>query len=409
MEQVALEETMAIGKQRTGVLSLASRFAVRARARILSASKTAAKRSIAARATFLEGVRRLQTVTKGDYRDAPKTTLIGHMIRYFPDEWSNFVTRIHSLRAPPAVHPQASHIHIHVHMYMYMYSLRAPPAVHPQLACRVARPKGAPLDTPGGLILRKWASMRLQTLYRTLVGMMKHRTALRLLLRTQLPMLKGTELDAIVDAKYRLLATLQRYSAMRPDELADVETMFEEFPWLTIAYIAEVKDAASPFGVRFYSCLIDGTCADDGNGRRVPKYKVELPGHPILGNGKSDNQNHAVIFTRGQVLQAIDANQEGFLEESLKVCCALAEFDIKPLGAVSGPAIVGFSEQCAGSSRLLECMCMCMCIRMHTHMHMRIHGSLRSRPGTAAAFPASAQWVNLQRSPSLALAHSCSA
>lgn len=46
--------------------------------------------------------------------------------------------------------------------------------------------------------------MRLQTLYRTLVGMMRHRTAMRLLLRSELPMLSSTELDAIVDAKCAL-------------------------------------------------------------------------------------------------------------------------------------------------------------------------------------------------------------
>lgn len=40
-------------------------------------------------------------------------------------------------------------------------------------------------------------------------------------------------------------------------------------------------------------------------------YRVKLPGNPVVGEGKPENQNHAVIFTRGEHLQAIDMNQEG--------------------------------------------------------------------------------------------------
>lgn len=38
-------------------------------------------------------------------------------------------------------------------------------------------------------------------------------------------------------------------------------------------------------------------------------YRIKLPGYPILGEGKPENQNHAIIFTRGEGLQAIDMNQ----------------------------------------------------------------------------------------------------
>jgi hypothetical protein len=56
------------------------------------------------------------------------------------------------------------------------------------------------------------------------------------------------------------------------------------------------------------------------------------------------SQNHAIIFWRGTVIQAIDANQEGYLEEALKLTNALREFGIREPGASSGPAIVGFRE-----------------------------------------------------------------
>jgi 1,3-beta-glucan synthase len=127
--------------------------------------------------------------------------------------------------------------------------------------------------------------------------------------------------------------------------LADVEYMLDRFPSLTIAYIAERPPP--PGSARsdpiFYSCFIDGTCPSDHRGRRKPKFTVALPGHPILGNGKSDNQNHAIVFSRGTIIQAIDANQDGYLEESLKLCCALREFEEIP-GAGAPPAIVGFRE-----------------------------------------------------------------
>jgi len=38
-------------------------------------------------------------------------------------------------------------------------------------------------------------------------------------------------------------------------------------------------------------------------------YKIKLPGPAILGEGKPENQNHAIIFTRGEGLQTIDMNQ----------------------------------------------------------------------------------------------------
>ena len=43
--------------------------------------------------------------------------------------------------------------------------------------------------------------------------------------------------------------------------------------------------------------------------RQKTIYKIKLPGQPILGEGKAENQNHAMIFTRGDALQAIDMNQ----------------------------------------------------------------------------------------------------
>lgn len=38
-------------------------------------------------------------------------------------------------------------------------------------------------------------------------------------------------------------------------------------------------------------------------------YSIKLPGNPKLGEGKPENQNHAIVFTRGNAMQTIDMNQ----------------------------------------------------------------------------------------------------
>lgn len=44
-------------------------------------------------------------------------------------------------------------------------------------------------------------------------------------------------------------------------------------------------------------------------------YRIKLPGNPVVGEGKPENQNHAIIFTRGEYVQAIDMNQEGWVRK----------------------------------------------------------------------------------------------
>ncbi|KAJ7598333.1 glycosyl transferase [Mycena floridula] len=83
------------------------------------------------------------------------------------------------------------------------------------------------------------------------------------------------------------------------------------------------KEGGDP---RIFSALIDGHSEFVGEKRR-PKFRIELPGNPILGDGKSDNQNHAIVFYRGEYLQLIDANQDNYLEECLKIRNVLAEFE----------------------------------------------------------------------------------
>ena len=55
-------------------------------------------------------------------------------------------------------------------------------------------------------------------------------------------------------------------------------------------------------------------------------YSIKLPGNPKLGEGKPENQNHAIVFTRGNACQTIDMNQDNYFEEALKMRNLLEEF-----------------------------------------------------------------------------------
>ncbi|KAH7366337.1 hypothetical protein KP509_18G073500 [Ceratopteris richardii] len=80
---------------------------------------------------------------------------------------------------------------------------------------------------------------------------------------------------------------------------------------------------------------------NNGDSERVI-YKIKLPSKPILGEGKAENQNHAIIFTRREALQAIDMNQDYYLEEALKMRNLLQEFIVKE--SVGSPSILGLCE-----------------------------------------------------------------
>ena len=76
-------------------------------------------------------------------------------------------------------------------------------------------------------------------------------------------------------------------------------------PSLRVAYIDEREERQNekPSKV-YYSVLVKAI-----NGLDQEIYRIKLPGPVRLGEGKPENQNHAVIFTRGEGLQTIDMNQ----------------------------------------------------------------------------------------------------
>lgn len=184
---------------------------------------------------------------------------------------------------------------------------------------------------------RIWASLRSQTLYRTVSGFMNYSRAIKLLYRVENPevvqMFGGNterlemELERMARRKFRFLISMQRLAKFRPDEMENAEFLLRAYPDLQIAYLDEEPAVNEGDEPRVFSAVIDGHCEIMENGRRRPKFRIQLSGNPILGDGKADNQNHALIFYRGEYLQLIDANQDNYLEECLKIRSVLAEFE----------------------------------------------------------------------------------
>ncbi|ESZ96184.1 glucan synthase [Sclerotinia borealis F-4128] len=184
---------------------------------------------------------------------------------------------------------------------------------------------------------RIWASLRAQTLYRTISGFMNYSRAIKLLYRVENPevvqMFGGNsdklerELERMARRKFKLCVSMQRYAKFKKEEMENTEFLLRAYPDLQIAYLDEEAPLVEGDEPRLYSALIDGHSEVMENGMRRPKFRIQLSGNPILGDGKSDNQNHAIIFYRGEYIQLIDANQDNYLEECLKIRSVLAEFE----------------------------------------------------------------------------------
>ncbi|KAF1351881.1 1,3-beta-glucan synthase component FKS1 [Delphinella strobiligena] len=184
---------------------------------------------------------------------------------------------------------------------------------------------------------RIWASLRSQTLYRTISGFMNYSRAIKLLYRVENPevvqMFGGNsdklerELERMARRKFKICVSMQRYAKFTKEERENAEFLLRAYPDLQIAYLDEEPPLNEGEDPRIYSALIDGHSEILENNMRRPKFRVLLSGNPILGDGKSDNQNHAIIFYRGEYIQLIDANQDNYLEECLKIRSVLAEFE----------------------------------------------------------------------------------
>eukprot|EP00257_Ricinus_communis_P021658 XP_015581193.1 callose synthase 5 isoform X2 [Ricinus communis] len=214
------------------------------------------------------------------------------------------------------------------------------------------------------LQLRHWASLRGQTLCRTVRGMMYYRRALKLQafldMANESEILEGykaiaipseedkkrqrstyTQLEAMADMKFTYVATCQNYGNQKRSgdrHATDILNLMVNNPSLRVAYIDEVEEREGGKVQKvYYSVLVK---ALDNHDQEI--YRIKLPGSAKLGEGKPENQNHAIIFTRGEALQAIDMNQDNYLEEAFKMRNLLEEFHEDH--GVRPPTILGVRE-----------------------------------------------------------------
>ncbi|XVF47535.1 hypothetical protein PTKIN_Ptkin03bG0116700 [Pterospermum kingtungense] len=265
-------------------------------------------------------------------------SILFYLQKIFPDEWNNFLERVNRSSEE---------------------ELKESPELEEQL--------------------RLWASNRGQTLTRTVRGMMYYREALEL--QAFLDMAKHEDLmegykaielstednkedrslkvqcEAVADMKFIYVVSCQQYGIQKRsgDQRAqDILRLMTKYPSLRVAYIDEVEqrneDRLKKLNgkVNYFSVLVRAVPKSSDTSEPVQNldqeiYRIKLPGHPILGEGKPENQNHAIIFTRGEGLQTIDMNQDNYMEEALKMRNLLQEF-LKKHDGVRYPSILGLRE-----------------------------------------------------------------
>uniref|UniRef100_A0A8I6XQA4 1,3-beta-glucan synthase n=1 Tax=Hordeum vulgare subsp. vulgare TaxID=112509 RepID=A0A8I6XQA4_HORVV len=221
--------------------------------------------------------------------------------------------------------------------------------------------------------VRLWASYRGQTLTRTVRGMMYYRKAL--VLEAFLDMAKHEDLmegykaagsisdeewksliaqcEALADMKFAYVVSCQQYGNDKRSALSnahDILQLMRTYPSLRVAYIDVVEDRVGEKQIEtaYYSTLVkvalnkDSESADPVQNLDQVVYRIKLPGPAILGEGKPENQNHAIIFTRGEGLQTIDMNQDNYMEEALKMRNLLQEFLTED--GIRQPSILGVRE-----------------------------------------------------------------
>ncbi|CAH9104298.1 unnamed protein product [Cuscuta epithymum] len=250
-----------------------------------------------------------------------------YLQKIYPDEWKNFQDRIDELPPKPGNERELEVIEL----------------------------------------TRQWVSNRGQTLSRTVRGMMYYRNAIELqyflenvddkeifagyrnAMDKNNPESRLNEVKkAWADLKFTYIVSCQLYGTQKKsldakehNIYANILNLMLEYPSLRVAYIDEREETVGNTvnNKIYYSVLVKG-----GDKLDEEIYRIKLPGPPAeIGEGKPENQNHAIIFTRGEALQTIDMNQDNYYEEAFKMRNVLEEFT-KTHHGQRRPTILGLRE-----------------------------------------------------------------
>ncbi|KMT02455.1 hypothetical protein BVRB_9g204040 [Beta vulgaris subsp. vulgaris] len=214
-------------------------------------------------------------------------------------------------------------------------------------------------------LTRHWVSYRGQTLSRTVRGMMYYRQALdlqcfleyaedkaifsgyRTIEKSEAHKKIFDYSQALTDLKFTYVVSCQVYGNQKKSSDArdrscanNILNLMLTYPSLRVAYIDEREEKVEGKSEKvYYSVLVKG-----GDKLDEEIYRIKLPGPPTeIGEGKPENQNHAIIFTRGEALQTIDMNQDNYFEEAFKMRNVLQEFQ-KSRRKRRKPTILGLRE-----------------------------------------------------------------
>lgn len=184
-----------------------------------------------------------------------RVTLLEYLKQLHPIEWANFVRDTKILAEEGGDFPSAPGAE----------DEKAGPKADDIPFYTIGFKTAAPEFT---LRTRIWASLRAQTLYRTVSGMMNYSKAIKLLYRVENPevvqMFGGNterlerELERMARRKFRFVISMQRYSKFSKDEVENAEFLLRAYPDLAIAYLEEERPRKEGGEPRIFSCLIDG-------------------------------------------------------------------------------------------------------------------------------------------------------
>jgi len=110
--------------------------------------------------------------------------------------------------------------------------------------------------------------------------------------------------------KFTYVVTCQIYGAQKVAKdvrAGDILQLMRTYSGLRIAYVDEITVPSNEKSAKeYYSVLVKYDPTDE---KEVEIYRIQLPGPLKLGEGTPENQNHALVFTRGDAVQTIDMNQ----------------------------------------------------------------------------------------------------
>ncbi|CAD7698034.1 unnamed protein product [Ostreobium quekettii] len=246
--------------------------------------------------------------------------LLSYLMTVYPKDWMNFLERMRD---------------------KYNVSMSDPKAVTGEEFLHEGEYHHLQTD------LQLWASHRGQLLARTVRGMLAYEKALKLICLLEHPRTEAVSedeyelmIEELVAAKFRCVIAAQVYGRNKRSRVLKhrwdaraIQLLCCRHPSLRVSYL-DTETMENEYVQ--YAVLIRGAGISYFDGPEHPNpsqdkytmeevYRIRLPENKftargiIIGEGKPENQNHAIPFAFGECLQTIDMNQDNFLLEALKM------------------------------------------------------------------------------------------